>query len=130
MRVKKTALPTAAKYKSSSTTQLGKRKHIHLTPNAITQLEFCSAIHITTLPILVTHSWGETVSPLSRPIVYSGLLPAQDVIERAGAAGLDFWEFPTLFWWNQSDAALLGGVTLGAALSVLAATGFRSRLGG
>lgn len=57
-----------------------------------------------------------------------GLLPAQTLFERLGAAGVSFWQAPSLFWLGASDAALQAGTWLGVALAVLALAGKAPRV--
>ncbi len=52
-----------------------------------------------------------------------GLLPVGDYLDavREGLGERAYWEVPTLFWWDHSDAALMAvsGVGLGLALALL-----------
>jgi len=49
-----------------------------------------------------------------------GLLPAGAYLARAHAAlgNRAYWQFPTIFWFDASDFALMGACTLGMVLSV------------
>jgi hypothetical protein len=58
-----------------------------------------------------------------------GLLPVADFVEAARAQNVASWlHLPTFFLWASSDAALLGGVVVGAALALAALLGLRRRL--
>jgi hypothetical protein len=58
----------------------------------------------------------------------SGLLPAADFMDAVRASGLSIFDVPTLFWRFHSDALLVGGTWVGAALSIAALAGWRPRL--
>ena len=58
-----------------------------------------------------------------------GLLPLADFVASLRAQpGLTFFDFPTLFWWVQSNGALTAGVIAGVVLSLVALAGQRPRL--
>jgi hypothetical protein len=58
-----------------------------------------------------------------------GLLPLASFVEAARGAGVANWgRIPTIFVWTQSDGALVAGIVVGAALSVLAFFGVARRL--
>ena len=63
------------------------------------------------------------------PLIGSdGLTPASvwmgDVAAGLGSRGAAFLAFPGLFWWNSSNAALVGAAWLGVGLSLLVVAGF------
>ena len=62
------------------------------------------------------------------PLVgHHGLLPADTFLERvaenAGGRSAGFWQEPTLFWFDVSDAALVWGARIGLALALLVMLG-------
>jgi hypothetical protein len=59
-----------------------------------------------------------------------GLMPLRDFVEAARdqSPPLSFADFPTIFWWTQSDGALLAGIAVGVALALVALAGVRPRL--
>lgn len=56
-----------------------------------------------------------------------GLLPAAPFFEALRARGVAFLDAPSVFWLGASDAALVAGALVGAALSALALAGVRPR---
>jgi hypothetical protein len=74
-------------------------------------------------------AWLSLGVQVRRLIGARGLLPIADFVEAARDAGVArFRDFPTIFLWTQSDAALVTGVVVGVALSLVALLGFRRRL--
>jgi hypothetical protein len=58
-----------------------------------------------------------------------GLMPLRDFIEAARDQGqLTFADFPTIFWWTQSDAVLVAGIVAGVMLALGALVGFWPRV--
>lgn len=53
-----------------------------------------------------------------------GILPIRLFLKR-----IDFWDAPSLFWWNHSDALLMQMGWAGLLLSLAAFTGFSDRFG-
>ena len=81
------------------------------------------------LAIISLIAWLSLGAQVSVLIGSRGLLPAADFMAAVRSQPeLSFWDLPTLFWWFHSDAALRAGVTVGAALSVVALTGVGRRL--
>src|SRR5262249_29251553 len=50
-----------------------------------------------------------------------GLLPISTLLDEARRQDISFFAFPTLFWWNASDAALLAAIALGVVASLFGA---------
>jgi len=58
-----------------------------------------------------------------------GLMPIAPMVEALrGRPGVHFWDFPSLFWWNASDAFIHGGIWAGVLLALLALAGAWPRL--
>lgn len=57
-----------------------------------------------------------------------GLVPAGKTLERAALEGLGFSDMPTVFWLSASDRWLVGGITVGMLLAVLALFGLGTRV--
>jgi hypothetical protein len=58
-----------------------------------------------------------------------GLLPIASFVEQLGARGqVGFGQFPTLFWWANSDVVLRAGIAVGVGLSLAALAGWLPRL--
>lgn len=67
------------------------------------------------------------------PLVgHDGLLPADRFLQRVaqhfGSNTAGFWNLPSLFWWDVSDACLLAAAWAGVALSALVVCGFANAL--
>ncbi|MBX3023820.1 lipase maturation factor family protein [bacterium] len=73
-------------------------------------------------------AWLSLGSQLDVLIGSRGLLPAAPYLRAAADAGAGFWNLPTLFWIDASDAALRAGVWVGGALSLAALLGVAPRL--
>lgn len=60
-----------------------------------------------------------------------GILPASEYLKAAAESlgGMRFWEVPTIFWMNASDAALEAACYAGIAMAVVVAAGFLQRAG-
>jgi hypothetical protein len=88
-----------------------------------------AALFGTLLALVSLVAWVSLGVQVRRLVGSHGLLPLADLMERARGAGVATWKnFPTLFLWTQSDGALLAGVVVGAALSVVALLGYGRRL--
>lgn len=53
-----------------------------------------------------------------------GLTPVATYVERAHAAGMTFWDLPSLFWFGASDTALAVWAYIGLALAVACLVGY------
>jgi hypothetical protein len=73
-------------------------------------------------------AWLSLASQILVLIGSRGLSPIGEDLARTRAAGLGFWDEPSLFWFAHGDRLLLGGTALGALLSMLALFSFRPRL--
>jgi hypothetical protein len=80
------------------------------------------------LALVLLCAWLSLGSQVEVLVGSRGLLPARDFFARARAAGLGFWEEPSVLWWWYSDGALRLGVVAGALLAVLALIGVRPRV--
>jgi hypothetical protein len=81
------------------------------------------------LAIVFLVAWLSLGAQVRLLIGARGLTPLRDFVEAArDQSGLSFWDFPTLFWWIQSDGALLAGVVVGIALALAALAGRRRRI--
>jgi len=58
-----------------------------------------------------------------------GLLPIAPMLEALRQRPeIGLFDFPTLFWWNASDALIQGGIWIGVLLALVALAGFGPRL--
>jgi hypothetical protein len=74
-------------------------------------------------------AWLSLGSQVRLLIGARGLMPLRDFIDAARDQGtLTPADFPTIFWWVQSDAALIAGVVAGVALALAAFAGWWPRL--
>jgi hypothetical protein len=80
------------------------------------------------LALVACVAWLSLASQVEVLVGRRGLEPAAELFARLRSAGVSFWEEPSLFWLGQSDALLLGGTLLGAALALTALAGVRPRL--
>lgn len=53
-----------------------------------------------------------------------GLTPAATYVDRLHQAGVTFWDVPTIFWFDASDAALRGWAVVGVVLAAALAVGY------
>jgi hypothetical protein len=53
-----------------------------------------------------------------------GLTPVAPLVARMHAAGLSFWDVPTVFMWDASDGALQAWAYVGLALGIACAVGY------
>ena len=73
-------------------------------------------------------AWLSLGSQVRLLIGARGLMPLRDFIEAARDQGsLTLGDFPTVFWWVQSDAALVAGVVVGVGLALAAFAGWWPR---
>jgi hypothetical protein len=81
------------------------------------------------LALLTLIAWLSLASQVRVLIGSRGLLPVADFMTMVrGEGGLTLLDIPTLFWFADSDAALIAGVVAGAALSLLALWDVHRRL--
>jgi hypothetical protein len=74
-------------------------------------------------------AWLSLGVQVRRLIGARGLMPVADFVEALREAGLArLGNLPTIFLWTQSDGALVAGVIVGVALSLVALLGYRRRL--
>ncbi len=59
-----------------------------------------------------------------------GISPARDFFGQVGTSlgWMRFWAVPSLFWWNSSDAVLVGAAWAGVALAAVLFAGYMERL--
>jgi predicted DCC family thiol-disulfide oxidoreductase YuxK len=59
-----------------------------------------------------------------------GISPAHEFFDRIGGGlgWMRFWAVPSLFWWNSTDAVLVGACWVGVVLSVVLFAGYLERL--
>jgi predicted DCC family thiol-disulfide oxidoreductase YuxK len=59
-----------------------------------------------------------------------GISPARDFFGQVGTnlGWMRFWAVPSLFWWNSSDAVLVGAAWAGVALAAVLFAGYLERL--
>ena len=68
-------------------------------------------------------AWLSLMRQVPALIGERGLLPARTLFERLAEAEVSFWQAPSLFWLDASDAVLQGGCWLGIVLALLALIG-------
>src|ERR1041385_6357585 len=53
-----------------------------------------------------------------------GLTPIATYVERMHAAGVTFWDVPTVFMWNASDSAITAWAYVGLVLAIATVVGY------
>ncbi|HVZ72816.1 MAG TPA: lipase maturation factor family protein [Polyangia bacterium] len=87
-----------------------------------------AALYGTLLAAISLGAWISLGVQVRRLVGAHGLLPVVDFMDAVRDAGAASWSrLPTIFLWTQSDDALVAGVFVGAALSLLALAGIRRR---
>jgi hypothetical protein len=81
------------------------------------------------LALLFAVAWLSLGSQVRLLFGARGLLPVRDFIEAVrDQGGISVADLPTLFWWAQGDAVLIGGVVAGVLLALAALVGFWPRV--
>ncbi len=81
------------------------------------------------LALIALAAWASLGSQVRVLLGSRGLLPVGELMDAVRAdGGVGLSDLPTLFWRFHSDAVLVGGTVIGAALAVAALCGWRARL--
>jgi hypothetical protein len=88
-----------------------------------------AALFGTLLALVFLIAWISLGVQVRRLVGSHGLLPVEDLVERARSVGVASWKhLPTIFLWTQSDGALTAGIVAGVALALAALLGLGRRL--
>jgi hypothetical protein len=81
------------------------------------------------LALIALAAWVSLGSQVRLLLGARGLLPVGELMDAVRADGrVGLFDLPTLFWRFHSDALLVGGTAVGAALSLAALSGWQPRL--